>query len=757
MDAFAWGAAAGGVVAVVLVIVTVSFFYRRREAARPLAASARPAVVFGGQGVQVGPNSVQVNNYTQPSPVTSTPDAVVVGDVPQRAPAFQPRSEVVALLADSGPGVTVVRAMTGMRGVGKTQIAASYARRQIDAGWRLVAWVNAADSTQVLSGLADIAEALDVGEPGADLESIGGSVRHRLEVAGHQCLVVFDNAGNLDHLARFLPSAGQCQVIITSNQREAEVFGAVISVDVFTEQEALLFLAQRTGQSDQAAARELAAELGFLPLALAHAAAVIVAQHLNYLTFLDRLRTAPVRDFLKRSTAEPYPRGVDATILLALNAVTDQGQEDLYQGLIDVIALLATEGIPRTLLYAAGRQGLLSPPGTDAVVRPESIDEALGRLASSSLLTFSMDDTTVAMHRLTGRVAVERQAQGNGLKDLGAGIAAMLVTETESLAEPWQSRSLARNTIQQIMALQAHLAPNLRDHDTELIDTLLYLRAWAIWCLNHLGDSFAQAIEYGQELVADSERILGKTHPDSLGFRNNLAGAYRAAGRLDEAITLFERTLADQQQVMGGSHPSALASGNNLAGAYQAAGRLDDAIVLFERTLTDSERVLGNAHPDTLSFRNNLAGAYRAAGRLDEAIVLFERTLTDSERVLGGTHPWALSFRNNLAGAYRAAGRLDEAIVLFESTRMDCERVMGETHPDALGLRNNLALACQAAGRLDEAIALFERTLADRQQVLGETHPDALRSRENLAQAYEAAGRMTEAEGLRARTRLESG
>jgi hypothetical protein len=56
--------------------------------------------------------------------------------------------------------------------------------------------------------------------------------------------------------------------------------GAAVPVDVFSESEALAFLAERTGSADAEGAREVAAELGYLPLALAQAAAVITGQHL---------------------------------------------------------------------------------------------------------------------------------------------------------------------------------------------------------------------------------------------------------------------------------------------------------------------------------------------------------------------------------------------------------------------------------------------------------------------------------------------
>ena len=76
--------------------------------------------------------------------------------------------------------------------------------------------------------------------------------------------------------------------------------------------------------------------------------------------------------------------------------------------------------------------------------------------------------------------------------------------------------------------------------------------------------------------------------------------------------------------MLGPDHPHTLSSRNNLAGASRSAGRLDEAIDLFERNLAEALRVLGPGHPDTSLFRNNLVTAYRAVGRDEDAAALLD-------------------------------------------------------------------------------------------------------------------------------------
>jgi hypothetical protein len=100
---------------------------------------------------------------------------------------------------------------------------------------------------------------------------------------------------------------------------------------------------------------------------------------------------------------------------------------------------------------------------------------------------------------------------------------------------------------------------------------------------------------------------------------NPTAATETQARLVARAIPLLEQAANLRLQIHGADHPDTLASRNNLAAAYRAAGRTADAVALRQANLADQERIFGPDYPYSLARRNNLAAAYCAAGRTADA------------------------------------------------------------------------------------------------------------------------------------------
>jgi tetratricopeptide (TPR) repeat protein len=661
---------------------------------------------------------------------------LIVGAIPGEPPGFRLRAEALAKLDSVGAGRPAVHVVIGMPGAGKTQLAAGYARARLATGWRLVAWVNATDTGTLLAGLGAVADAAGLSAGGGqDAGDLGPVVRRWLETDGDRCLLVFDNAKDCELLRLFVPADGAAHVLVTSERQSVADLGASVPVDVFTAEQARAFLAERTALADDEEAAKVVSELGYLPLALAQAAAVIVGQQLSYGTYLERLRALPTGEYLAPEPGQHYPPGGAAAVLLSLDAARASDQSGVSARLMETIAVLSGAGVHRALLHAAGQAGVLAGDGQG--VAPALVDRALEHLARWSLLAFSLDGQTIIVHDLVARVVRDWLASRQRLA--AAGSAAALVLEAQSRLLPdSQDRRAIRDISAHVMALAENMGGSA---DEDLMRALLRLRFFVLSHLIELGDRASQAIAVGEPLIADVERLLGPGHSDTLLAWDSLAVAYRAVGRNADAIPLLEQTLTSRQRTLGPDHPSTLTSHSNLAAAYRDAGRVSEAIPLLELVLAGRERRLAAEHPQTLAARNNLAAAYQAAGRAAEAVPLLERNLAGCERVLGSGHLRTLAARNNLANTYRDVGRAAEAVPLLERNLAGCERVLGSGHSRTLAARNNLAVAYQAAGRAAEAVPLLEQNLARCERVLGSGHSRTLAARINLAAANYAAGR----------------
>ena len=619
-------------------------------------------------------------------------------------PGFQSRAGLLAELDRASAHVSVIYAATGLRGLGTSQLAAAYARAKLAAGWRLVAWVNGADTSSLLAGLAAVADATGLadGDPGRGATDAGAAVRQWLEADGDQCLLVFDDVPDPEVVRPFVPAGGTARVLITSNRQPTTNLGSSVPVDVFSADEASALLAARVDRDDEAGTAAVAAALEHLPLALALAASVIAGQQRGeYRWYLDRLQTIPADVSMVGNDGQPYPLSLARTVVLSLQTVRAADRTGICTRVLEIMACLSPAGVHRGLLYSAGEAGVLASGGR--LVAADLIDRVLEWLSGRSLLTLSLDGQTVTMHRLVARVIRNGLARRGQLTAAYEAPAFVLDVHSRALVASHDRRAI-RGILQQVTALLDSLAEPAVEINEELAWVLLRLRFDALYHAVELGDNTSLAIAVGEPLAADLDRLLGPDHPDTLNSRNSLAAAYLAAGRIGEAIPLFERILAMRQRMLGPDDSETLISQNNLASAYQDAGRTAEAIRLYELTLETRERLQGPDDPGTLNSLGNLAAAYRDGGRIAEAIPLLERALADRERVLGSDHPDTQATRKKLATAYQDAGRAAEAVPLVERASANRKPILRSDHPGTQTARKNLAEADRTADRAAEAI-----------------------------------------------------
>ncbi len=113
----------------------------------------------------------------EPLPPEAASHQVVMGDIPLEPPGFQSRADLLAELDRADARVAVIHGATGLPGLGTTQLAAEYARAKLAADWRLVAWVNAAETGSLEAGLATVAEAAGLTDGGSGRDAAdAGSV-----------------------------------------------------------------------------------------------------------------------------------------------------------------------------------------------------------------------------------------------------------------------------------------------------------------------------------------------------------------------------------------------------------------------------------------------------------------------------------------------------------------------------------------------------------------------------------------------------
>ncbi|MFK3980555.1 tetratricopeptide repeat protein [Micromonospora sp. NPDC050397] len=700
-------------------------------------------------------------------------------------------------IATATGAVVVCQVLTGLGGVGKTQLAAGLAhriwlRRELD----LLVWITATSRSSIVTTYAQAAAEIHGVE---DENPDQGATRFLAWLAAteRRWLVVLDDVADPNDLRGLWPPTGNFgRTVVTTRRRDAALASGrrVVDVGLFTAAESAAYLKAKLGgdpvRLDEAA--ELADNLGHLPLALAQAAAYILDRKTMTCAGYRRRFANQARklaDLAPDALPDEHTGPVAVTWSLSIALADELPPTGLARPVLELAALLDPNGIPTDVFTTAAVLDYLGiRTGASRQVDGEDTTDTLDSLDRINLITHNSANRTVRVHALVQRVVREATPP--------AYAAALATAAADALVEVWpaieRDRELGQILRGNATALHTHAKPLLWDLDTgyhpvlftaghslgqtgqitaaiDYHDTLrvtasqrlgpdhrqtLTIRHSLAWWRGVAGDPAGATTAYA-ELLGDRLRVLGPEHPDTLATRHDLAWWRGVAGDPAGAAAAFAELVIDQVRVLDADHPDTLATRNNLAYWRGAAGDPGGAGAACADLLIDQVRVLGPDHPDTLATRNNLAWWQGKAGDPAGAATAYAELLRDRLRVLGPDHPDTLATRSDLAWWQGEGGDPAGAVTAYAELLRDRLRVLGPNHPDTLATRNNLAWWQGEGGDPAGATTAYAELLRDRLRVLGPNHPNTLATRNNLAYWREKADDVIRTENPTAARDLE--
>ena len=298
-------------------------------------------------------------------------------------------------------GAVVV--LHGLRGVGKSTLAAAYAHRHRH-DYSAIWWISAETDPHMRENLVALGRRF--GRAGADsddpqVETVIEQLRNR----GDGVLLIFDNAKNAAALDPYMPRRGGCRALITATfDAWGSIAKAAVEIQVWSKEVGADFLLAQTMRKEtrRDAVEALSEELGGLPLAHVQAAAYCEELKVSFAEYSRRLKRESMRDGIP--AAKTFTLAIEEAAKLHAAA----------EPLIAYAALFAPEPIP-LFMFTEARDKFGEPL---ASLTDEGLDEAIRALRAFALVEHKeiIDDVdatsepvaAVRLHRLVRAVAVSR-------------------------------------------------------------------------------------------------------------------------------------------------------------------------------------------------------------------------------------------------------------------------------------------------------------------------------------------------------------
>jgi tetratricopeptide (TPR) repeat protein len=702
-------------------------------------------------GAILGDVTIQNHHYAA-RPEVKWPHTV--GPIPQQAQSFQLRAALAELEPHIGSEASApCLVLDGLGGIGKTQLAAFYARRARDNNEiELLVWVNAATRDSITYWLAEAANDLrgaDPAHPEQAAKAFLAWLHTQRGPTGRRWLLVFDDLANprdLEGLPLPIDTGSSGRILITTRRKDAALNGEGyhhVDVGLFSPDEAHNYLVRSMaayGRDDEEITelRELAKDLGNLPLALGQAAAYMAEYRLSAAQYRLRLADARYRLGQLFSGRDRYDFTVATTWTVSVEAANELPPRGLSRPLLTLASVLGSDGIPVALFATGAARRFLagsSGDGDAPEVTADMARDALWCLQRLSLVSIGPDAgrSGIEVHSLVQRTSLDQAAETDVQRAVRAAADALMEIWPLGDTSPGHRQMVRQNAL---CLVRAHFdllwEPGHGHHE---------ILSEAGRALADAGQP-AEAMAFFEMLADASDHRLGPSHLSTLRARASV-GSYRGhAGNPGAAVRALGGVLSDLTPLHGPEHPDTLNVRARLAYWQGRAGDLAGAIRAFEELYEVQRRVPDD--PETFRTRASLASFRGQAGDSAAAAEAFLELLADEERVFRPDHPNVLETRRSLA-KYLYPDAPAAAVRALRQLVADHEQVLSRDHPDTLSTRFNLALAQARAGDRGGAAAALTKLLADRERILGPDHPATLATRYRLHLISQQAGQCSRA------------